>query len=326
MYKESTNKTLISNLGIIILTLVCATATWLPAFILPTEPLLVQGGGSLYQCLFSSIHNYSALSNSICLLFLLGAIALQCWHCLQLRLVRNLSLLPGLFILLLTGVLCTDHQFNPGVPAGFSIYLAFTYITSLSENDSLHQSHTMGLFVALASLFNPTYLLYLPLFIIGMYMFNKLTITNLVGTIIGFCTPYILWIGFLYLTDKTDILQNLWEQMGLAFKIEWNWQTYNTIIIAIIGISLLTSLVGSIRQHTDRIHPRIVSRFAFFLGLSAFVLSICYHNAHHSITLILFTSLILTQYFTSHNKKQSTLFFYSLITTLLLVYGLQFIA
>jgi hypothetical protein len=326
MHKESTNKTVISKLGIVILTLVCATATWLPAFISPTEPLLIQSGGSLYHILFSSIHNNAALSISVCLLFLLGTIALQCWHCLQLRLVRTLSLLPALFILLLTGVLCFDHGFNPGVPAGLCIYIAFAYITNLSESDSLHQSHTMGLFIALASLFTPTFLLYLPLFIIGMYMFNKLTTTNLVGALIGICTPYILWIGCLYLTDNTYVLQNLWEQMGLAFKIAWIWQTYDIIIIAILGISLLISRVGSIRQHTDRIHPRIVSQFSFLLGLGALLLSICYHNAHHSITLILFTSLILTQYLTSNNKKQSTLFFYSFIATLLLVYGCQFIA
>ena len=326
MHKEQGNKTIISNLGVVILTLACATAAWLPAFILPSEPLLTQGGGSLYLMLLSSIQNNPILSNGICLLFLLGMASIQCWHTLHLRLVRTLSLLPALLILLLTGVLCSEHGISPGIPAGVCIYIAFTYITGYSESRSLYQSHTMGIFLALASLFAPTYLLYLPLFIIGMHILNKLTTTNILGTLIGYCTPYILWIGYLYLTDQTYTLQNLWEQLGQQFYIEWTWLTHDSIIIAIIGITLLISLFSFIRQHTDKIHPRMVSQFSFALGFCALLLSILYHNAHHSITLILFTSLTLTQYFSYHNKKRASILFYTFITSLLLVYGTQFIA
>lgn len=325
MYKEQGNKTVIGHIGVIILTLVCATAAWLPAFIFPSEPLLTEGSGSLYQLLFLSIQTQPILSNCLALLLLVATISVQCWHSLQLRLVRTLSLLPALFILLLTGVLSPEHGITPGIPAGMCLYIAFTYLSAPSESKSRFHSHTMGIFVALASLFNPTYLLYLPLFVIGMHLLNKLTVANFIAALIGCCTPYILWTGYLYLTDQTNIIQNLWEQLGQQFYVEWAWQVYETIIIAIMGLSLLVALFGFFSQRIDRIYPRMVLQFSFAMGFSALLLSLLYHDAQHSITLILFTSLALTQHFAYYNKKQSIILFYSFITTLLLVYGAQFI-
>ena len=129
MYKEQGNKTVISNFAVVIPTLVCATAAWIPAFIFPSEPLLTQGGGSLYRTFVPFLESNPLLSNGICLLILLAMVGVQCWHSVQLRLVRTLSLLPALFILFFTGVLSSEHGISPGIPAGICIYIAFAQIT-----------------------------------------------------------------------------------------------------------------------------------------------------------------------------------------------------
>lgn len=327
MYKEQGNKTVISNFAVVILTLVCATAAWIPAFLFPSEPLLTQGGGSLYRTFVPFLESNPLLSNGICLLILLAMVGVQCWHSVQLRLVRTLSLLPALFILFFTGVLSSEHGISPGIPAGICIYIAFAQITSVcNTEESLWRSLEMGIFVALASLFAPTYLFYLPLFIIGMHLLNRLSGINLLGAIIGCCTPYILWMGFLYLTDQTNAIQYHGELLGQQFCINWLWSMHDGIILAIIGVGLLVSLLGFLHQHADRIHPRIVAHFAFILAFGALALSLLYHNAHHSITLILFSSLTLTQYYNYRSKKLTTVFFYTFIASLLFVYGTQFLS
>lgn len=327
MYKDQGNKTVISNLGVIVFTIVCATVAWLPAFIVPSEPLLTQGGGSLYRLLSPFIEANPVLSNSICLFLLLAMASLLCWHCMQLRLVRTLSLLPVLFVLVFTGILCSEHGISPGLPAGICIYLAFMQIIApCSYEDGLWRSLEMGIFVALASLFAPTYLFYMPLFIIGMYLMNRLTGINLLGAIIGCCTPYILWLGFLYLTNQTQVIAYQWEVLNLQFCIEWLWSLHDGIIIVLIGIALLISLLGFLHQHTDRIHPRIVAHFSFILGFGALILSILYHNAHHSINFIFFAALSLTQYFNYRSKKITTAFFYAFMASLLFVYITQFLS
>lgn len=327
MYRKSDNKTIITHVGTVALTLLCATAAWIPAFIIPNEPLLIQGSGSLYRLLIPSIEFNPILSNTIALVLLVVMVGLQCWHAVHLRLVRTLSLLPALFILLFSGVLCSEHGISPGLLAGICIYIAFMRtIIPCNHEESLWHALEMGIFVSVASLFAPTYLLYLPLCIVGMHLMNQLNATNLLGALIGMFTPYILWIGFLFLTNQMEVVHYQWSVISQQFCIEWGWSLHDAIVIGIIAIALLVALLGFLHQHTDRIHPRAVSYFSFVLGFGALLLSLLYHNAHHSITLILFTSLMLTQYYNHRSKKITTVFFYVFIASLLFVYTTQFLS
>ena len=327
MYKGTDNKTVISNVGVIILTILCATAAWIPAFVFPQDPLLTQGGGSLYRLLTPIINYHPHLSNTITLVLLMGIVALQCWHAVHLRLVRTLSLLPALFILLFTGVLSSEHGISPGVPAAICLYIAFMQIITPSNNEeALWRSLEMGIFIALSSLFAPTYIYYYPLFCIGLHLVNKLTGINLLSSLIGLCTPYVLWVGFLFLTDQMALANYQCQVLSHQFCIEWLWPLHDSVIIIVIGCTLLIALMGFLHQHTDRIHPRAVSHFSFIVGFGACLLSLLYHSAHHSIVLIIFASLQLTQYFNYRSKKITTVFFYTFIACLLFVYSTQFIA
>ncbi len=325
MYKEHSTKT-ISNVVVVILTLVCATIAWVPAFITSPEPLLIQGGGSLYHLLLPSIEANPILSTGICLLLLLGIASIQCWHALHLKLVQNLSLLPALFILLFTGVLCSEHGISPGILAGICTYIAFAQIVAeCSYQDSIWRALEMGIFLALASLFAPTYLLYLPLFVVGMHLLNRLTASHLFGVFVGFITPYILWSGTLYLTNQSNLMGYAMEQIGQQFAVAWQWPLHDGIILGIIGIVLCLSYTGFLHQRIDCIHARLVSIFIYVIGLGSLVLSCLYHNAHHSIACILFSSIALTQHFHVHTKKLTAIFFYFYIISILVVYGTQFL-
>lgn len=327
MYKEHDNKSVISLVGVIAITLLTAFAAWLPAFWFQPILLNTQGGGTLYRGIVPLLDNMATATPVITLVALLALSIWQCWQCDNLRLVKTTSLLPILFVLLLMGVFVSEHGVSPGIPASICVYMAFVQLSRpCNYEDTLWRSLEMGLFLSIASLFAPTYVFYIPIFWIGMQLLNRLQIAHLFASIIGLITPYVLLFGFWFLTDNTQLITYQCELLDTQFCIDWLWSIHETILLIIIGIALLVALMGFLHQHTDRIHPRAISSCCFVVAFSALLLCLLYHNAHHTPVLVLFTSLVLTQYFNYRSKKLTTVFFYTFIASLLFVYTTQFVA
>ncbi len=325
MYREHDNKTVISLAGLIALTLLTSLAVWLPAYIFPPVVNLNEGGGILYRAFTSGWADQPLLSTSITLAVLLTIGILQCIQASNHRLVKNASLLPIFFLLLLPGVFVSEHALSPGILSAGCLYIAFTQIISpCSGDDAQWRSLEMGFFVALATLFAPTCIFYLPLFWIGMHLLNRFTMLNLFASIVGCITPYILLAGFLFLTDQQAELQWQWDVLSHQFCIEWLWSLHEVVLLGLLGIALMVALIGFLHQHSDRIHPRAISSVAYVLAIGAWACSFLYHNAHHTIVLVVFASLCLTQYFAHRSKKLTIVYFYSLIALLLFVYATQF--
>ncbi|MBR2617742.1 MAG: hypothetical protein IKC81_00295 [Paludibacteraceae bacterium] len=325
MYKTGENKSVVSLAGAVILTLLMGIAVWAPAFISSPAFLLTQGGGALYRAITPLFTPY--IASVITIVLLIGMGVFLCWQASHYRLVRTTSVLPVFFMLFLPGLFLSEHGISPGVPACLCLLVAFSrIIAGFHSEDAQWRSLEMGLFIALATLFAPTYAYYIPLCWIGMHLLNRLTFQNLLAFIVGLITPYLLYIGFLLLTDQANELQHQWDILSHQFCIEWLWNMHETVLLCLIGIALVVALIGFLHQHTDRIHPRAIVSFAFVLSWGAFVLSLLYHNAHHILPLCLFASLLLTQYFYYRSKKITTLFFYAFIGSCLFVYLTQFAA
>lgn len=325
MYKTGENKSIVSLAGGIVLTLLIGTTVWVPAFITTPTILATQGSGILYKAIEPLFTPFT--SSLLTLIFL---ICLGCWGCWQVehhRLVKTASILPAFFMLFLPGLFLSEHGFSPGLPACICLYTAFSRIIVLCPQEDVQwRSLEMGFFVALATLFAPTFVFYIPLCLIGIHLLNRLTFQNLLASIIGIITPYILLVGFLFLTNQSDELVQLWQMANKQFCLSWQWGLHEGILLGLIGISLLVALMGFLHQHTDRIHPRAITSFAFVLAFGALILSLLYHNAHHTISLCMFASLLLTQYFNYRSQKLTRVFFYTFISSCLFVYGTLFIA
>lgn len=327
MYREHDNKSVISLTGILLVTLLIGASVWIPAYLFENSLLNTTGSGALYRALTPLLTNISTYVPIVAWVVMLGISMAQCWQCAHLRLVKNTSLLPILLNVLLFGVFLSEKGISPGLPASICLYIAFVQmITPCSYEDNLWRMVETGFFVALASLFAPTYVLYIPVCWMGMQMLNKFNFPALLASIIGMMVPYILLFGFWFLTNQSDTIAYQWEVLQHQFCLEWLWTTHETILLIIIGITLLVALMGFMHQHTDRIHPRAVSSCCFTLAFASLLLAFLYHNAHHTPALVLFTTLVLTQYFHYRSKKTTTVFFYAFILALLFVYLTQFFA
>lgn len=327
MYREHDNKSVISGAGSILLTLLTGFVAWFPAFWLKHTPLYTQGGGTLYRVLTPVLEQTAPYTPLIALVvsFIMGIVL--CCRSANLRLVKTTSLLPILFTVLLTGIFTSEHGVSPGLLATLCVYIAFSkLVTPCHYDDAMWYMLETGFFVSLATLFAPTYIFYLPICWIGMQLFNHLRSPHLLALTIGFIIPYLLGYGFWFLTDNTALITYQWNVLSHQFCIEWLWSMHETILLIILGLTLLVALVAFLRQHSDRIHPRAVSSLCFLWAFTALLLSFLYHNAHHTPTLVLFASLLLTQYFHIRSKKLTRVFFYTLIASILFVYLTQFAA
>ena len=326
MYREHDNKTVISLAGLMVLTLLTSVAAWLPAFLFAPTFSVNEGGGILFRAITAGLVAHPLLSMGITMALLLVLGIVQCVQSSNYRLVKTSSLLPVFFILLLPGLFVSEHTLSPGIFSAVCLYMAFTQIiTPCTGDDAQWRSLEMGFFIALATLFAPTCLFYLPLFWVGMYLLNRFTLLNLFASVIGCITPYILLAGFLFLTDQQAELSWQWNVLSHQFCIQWLWSLHEVVLLALLAVALLVAFMGFLQQRSDRIHPRAIAAVAYVLAMGAWACSLLYHKAHHTIILVVFASLCLTQYFTHRSKKLTIVYFYSLIALLLFVYGTQFI-
>lgn len=325
MYKEHDNKSVISLSGVILLTLLVGALVWIPTYLFDTPTIHTAGGGTLYRALTPMLTQMTAYAPLVSWAIMLGISIWQCWQCAHLRLVRSTSLLPILFNVLLFGMFVSEHSITPGLPAAICLYIAFMQLISpCNYEDSLWHAVETGFFVALSSLFAPTYVLYLPICWIGMVLLNQFKLPHLLASLMGMLIPYILLFSFWFLTNQNHLIIYQWEVLQHQFCLDWLWSTHETILLALMGITLLVALLGFMHQHTDRLHPRAVSSTCFALSFASLLLAFLYHNAHHTPALVLFTTLVLTQYFHYRSKKATTVFFYALTICLLFVYLTQF--
>lgn len=327
MYREHDNKSVVPVAGSLLLTLLTGFTVWFPAFWWDHTLLHTQGGGTLYRVLTPFIDLIPTYAPLITLLVMVAMGGILCWQCATLRLLKTTSLLPILFTVLLTGVFVSEHGISPGLPAALCLYIAFArLIAPTTYEDALWNMLETGFFISLSSLFVPTCIFYLPICWIGMQRFNRLSASHLLSLCIGVLIPYVLLFSFWFLTDKTDLIAYQWQVLSHQFCVAWQWPMHQAILLGLIGVTLLVALMGFLHQPSDRIHPRAVGSLGFVWAFAALLLCFLYHNAHHTPTLVLFTSLVLTHYFHNRSKKITKVFFYAFISCLLFVYVTQFTA
>jgi hypothetical protein len=262
MYREHDNKSVISLTGILLLTLLIGASVWIPAYLFENSLLNTTGSGALYRALTPLLTNISTYVPIVAWVVMLGISMAQCWQCAHLRLVKNTSLLPILLNVLLFGVFLSEKGISPGLPASICLYIAFVQmITPCSYEDNLWRMVETGFFVALASLFAPTYVLYIPVCWMGMQMLNKFNFPALLASIIGMMVPYILLFGFWFLTNQSDTIAYQWEVLQHQFCLEWLWTTHETILLIIIGITLLKN-VG---KHSCSLYTGVIMLIVGFM-------------------------------------------------------------
>jgi hypothetical protein len=160
-----------------------------------------------------------------------------------------------------------------------SIFMFLMINQSSKKHSKLFWS---GFLLAIASLFLPQTLLYIPLTMVGLSIFNQLNLRNTLNIIIGIVSVYFLLFSWSYLTDNLILWHQhfVFNQVFSGLKIPEFTGMFLDFLLAFLSIASLIYLTlnSGFLKVIKRKHLSFLVGF-LFLGIFAYVMDgFCIYN------------------------------------------------
>lgn len=239
--------------------------------------------------------------------------------------INERTFLPALFYILLSGLLPQYQLLNPAIFSAIFLMLAIRRIVDAYQvSGTAYSFFDAGILISVGSLFYANLIWFALLIIIGILLLRTAIIKEVIISIIGIVTPFILTIGIYYvsgkdLKDLSSLLKyNLFgKQSGFSFT------PLITTALILAGLCTLVSIVYLLRRVNTK---KIKSRKTFSLLLWLFVIAGVVYTVLPSVSVeIIWIAGIPVSYFWTHyfvfSKKKlvSEIFFYLLLMIILLI-------
>jgi Family of unknown function (DUF6427) len=297
--------------GVIFLIIIVLIVIWMsailnqrlhPRFIYETDPM------PLYGLLKSLIHNNHNLGVIISFMMVCLMSFLMVNFNTTLFFINERTFLPALFYVLLGGFFPDQQLLNPVIPASIFLMMAiFRIMDGYHKNGTAFNYFDAGILISTGSLFYANLIWFGVLVIIGIALVRTGNLKEIVISIVGLITPYLILFGLYYVTGK--------DMRALVKLLEDNLFTRATFyplprlsIVALIYSCLLifVSLVQLIRHMNTK---KIKSRKTFSLMIWTFLITIVIYFVLPSASVELVwimsipVSYFLTHYFIIEKKK-----------------------
>lgn len=191
------------------------------------------------------------------------------------RLGRDANLFPGLFFILICSVLPPFLQLSPLHMANFFYILAlFELLGIYKKSDCATNLFNSGLWIAIGSLFYPSYLALFVLTIVAINTLRSLKFRDILIVLSGILVPYIYALVYFYWTDRLAIFlgKQFPIQLGIP-EVHLYDPTLYYISIALCGLLVLVILFswgGFLAKNVIQVQKKINILFsALFLSVLA---------------------------------------------------------
>jgi hypothetical protein len=297
--------------GVILLITITLLAVWLNALLHPgnspdvlyeTDPMPLYG---LLKILINNSNLAGVIISS--LVVSLMAFLLVNFNT-NIFFINERTFLPGLIYILLGGLFPGCQLLNPVLPASVFLMLAIIRIM-----DGYHKTGTAynyfdaGILISTGSLFYANLIWFGLLVIIGVALLRTGYIKEIVISVFGLLTPYVLTFGLYYVTGK-DVLA-LIKLIGSNLFVKSTLFPVKSLTIAALiftGACLLMSMIQLINHMNSK---KIKSRKTFSLLIWAFLISVTAFFVLPSVSFEIEwlagipASYFLTHYFVFARKK-----------------------
>jgi len=313
--------------GVIFLIIIILIAVWIsailnqrlhPRFIYETDPMPLYG---LIKLMIYNNHNLGVI-----LSFLM--VSLMAFLMVNFNttvfFINERTFLPALFYVLFGGFFPDQQLLNPVIPASIFLMLAIIRIM-----DGYHKTGTAynyfdaGLLISTGSLFYANLIWFGLLVIIGIALLKTGNLKEIVISILGLLTPYLITFGIYYVIGKD--VRALMKLLGDNLFTRSTFYPFPRLtIVALIysGSLLLVSIIQLIRHMNTK---KIKSRKTFSLMIWIFIISMIVYFAlpSASVETVWLTSIpvsyFLTHYFVFVKKKLVPEILFSLLFVFILL-------
>ncbi len=312
--------------GVILLIIIALFAIWMsallnqrlhPRFIYETDPM------PLYGLLKTVIHNSHSLGVIISFLMVSLMSYLLISFNTTVFFIHERTFLPAFFYVLLGGLFPDQQLLNPVLPASVFLMLAIMRIM-----DGYHISGTAysyfdaGLLISTGSLFYANLIWFGPLVIIGIALLRTGNPKEILISVLGLMTPYLITFSLYYVTGKD--VGSLWKLLveNLTAKAAYYpFQRLTIVTLIFCGGLVFVSMAQVFKQmNTKKIKSRKTFSLLIWIMLISLIVYILLHSV--SVEMIWITAIpisyFLTHYFVFVRKKLMP----EILFTLLLVFVL----
>jgi hypothetical protein len=289
--------------GVIFLIIITLIAVWLsailnqrlhPRFIYESDPMPLYG---LLKLFINNNHNLGVLIS-----FLMVSIMafLMVSFNTTVFFIHERTFLPALFYVLFGG-LFPDHQLlNPVIPASIFLMLAIMRIM-----DGYHISGTAynyfdaGILISTGSLFYANLVWFGLLIIIGIALLRTGNLKEILISVFGLLTPYLLTFGIYYIIGKdTGLLLKLFRDNLFTHSTFYPFPRLTIVALIFTGVLIFISITQLFKMMNTK---KIKSRKTFSLMIWTFLISMAVYFAMPSVSVeIVWLASIPISYFLTH--------------------------
>jgi hypothetical protein len=289
--------------GVIFLIVLTLLGLWSGLFLNSQHPVANGSGVSpmpLYQLLQMGIGKSHFLGS----LFSFGMVSVISLLIVYLNtsifFINERTFLPALIFILLSGLIPENQQLNPVLPAAvFLMFALLRIMDGYRKPEVAYNFFDAALLISTGSLFYADLIWFGILVFIGIALLRTGSIIEILVSVIGLITPYLLTFGVYYIFGWdlkaliSSINLNLFQRVG-------EFEFSRLALVAIIVIALIT-LISLFFLMSRMSMKKIKSRKTFSLLLWTFVISLVAYFVLRSVSIELFWIIAIpVSYFLAH--------------------------
>lgn len=201
------------------------------------------------------------------------------------------------------------------------VFSMFPLFFSYQARESSPRMFYVGLFFSLSTLFVPSFVWMIPVYIIAVANIGILNAKNFFSWLWGMFLPYLFVISGYYFFDCLYLFDKLWEDMCWKVPLDYSSVTMSAVLNAAVLLLIVLSSFGHLfyTSYMDSIKTRIflyiLSLIPFFVFLIG-ILKPQYFIDIVSITLP-FVSIMMAHMLCHTDSRNGNMFFYFIFTLLL---------
>jgi hypothetical protein len=244
--------------------------------------------------------------------------------------INERTFLPALFYILLGGFFPEYQLLNPVLPASIFLMLAIIRIMDGYRKPGIaYNFFDAGILISTGSLFYANLIWFGLLVIIGIAILRTGNLIEIVLSILGLITPYLIAFGLYYVIGKN--MESLLAMLQNNLFVRSESYFFPRLTIATLIYIILLILISIVYLFMHLNSKKIKSRKTFSLLVWVFLIAIGVYIALPSVSVEMIwlisipVSYILSHYFVFVKKKLIPEIFFSVFFVLVLVIQLVFL-
>lgn len=177
-------------------------------------------------------------------------------------LLKQINYLTAFYLILLNSAFAPQWLLSESMVANLFFLWSIDKMLSLSRSESnLSPSFDSGLLIGIASVFYPSYLLFIGLLILAQFYFNSFGFREFILAVLGAITPYFFWFGIAYTINASLLTFENHFQYTAIFSAPWeSYTSFLPLIISILVAVILSlgSYLKGIRVNTVKTKNTLV--------------------------------------------------------------------